>query len=82
MSRNPDQGEAYKYYQATIRYTENLRMILRDLRKSIEYGKNHFDLITLVQQGIISFVQLDLPTFRQKLNRIYCSSIRSTLNIA
>ena len=47
-----------------------------------EYGKNHFDLITLVQQGIISSVQLDLPTFRQKLNRIYCSSIRSTLNIA
>ena len=55
---------------------------LGDLMASTNGGKNHFDLITLVQQGIISSVQLDLPTYRQKLNRIYCRSIRSTLDIA
>ena len=37
MRREPDYTEAYKYYQATYRYTENLRTVLRDLRQSIEW---------------------------------------------
>ena len=35
VNRKPDHREAYKYYQATFRYTENLRKVLRDLREDI-----------------------------------------------
>lgn len=36
VERRPDSQEAYEYYLATYRYTENLRNVLQDLRRLIE----------------------------------------------